>query len=219
MKNIHVLLCLVLLNSVCPMQANWKHVLALRAEGAKKNAPKFLASALATAVSIKLMRMPDKPLLNTGGILGIGVSSLSVIDALVQIWNYPADKASQQLLKAIKMGDAVAVEKYIQRGFDINRTGRPLSSEVSVDDHFTPMQAAAYYGNADILRLLIKHKAKIDAHSLPFAAQQGHAEAVKVLVEDGKANIYTGMSYATGQAREYLGQRYLAMDKQKPAQQ
>lgn len=235
MKNIRVLLCAVMLSSVCSMQADW----AVRAEAVKHYAGNLAISTLLTAVGGKLFKMardnqiPEEWFkISTVSwmydrkidfekicALGIFGGIFLGIQTLANIRNYPADKATQKLLQAIRAGDTATVERYIKRGVDINRAGQSLSSDVSIDDCFTPINAAAHHGKADIVRLLIKHNAKIDAYTLLIAAQAGHGDAVKALVEDGKANIYSAMSYAKDPAREYLGQCYLAMHKQQQSTQ
>ena len=69
----------------------------------------------------------------------------------------------------------------------------PASAHAVSGDGFTPLHLAAFFGHADVARLLVTHGADVDAHgtgwmtgtALHSAASARHAEVVEALLEAG----------------------------------
>jgi ankyrin repeat protein len=110
-------------------------------------------------------------------------SSLKVIQIFLD-WpatdvNVLNDKGESALMIAAIRGHTTLVGKLIQRGADVNKTG------------WAPLHYAASSGQLEIMRILLKHHAYIDAESpngttpLMMAAMYGTPEAVKLLIAEG----------------------------------
>ena len=86
------------------------------------------------------------------------------------------------LIVAVERGDRRAVENLLRDGADV---------EVRTPDGVTPLYAAAFHDQADLLRLLLKAGAKVDgraAHgrtALFAAAAEGRVNALEVLLNAG----------------------------------
>ena len=96
------------------------------------------------------------------------------------------DAFDNEFVHAATLGDLAAIKKGIATdGFDINVQNR---------DGFTALMEAAHHGHIDIVRTLVKAKAKVDVRNnrldtaLTEAAAIGHSETVQILLDAG-ANV------------------------------
>jgi len=86
------------------------------------------------------------------------------------------------LVSAIVAGDGPGVKGFLDAGADVNEKGA---------DGFTPLHWAAYYGKADMIRLLVSRGANVNVVSpqygtpLLIAASYGFTDAVKTLLAEG----------------------------------
>ena len=112
------------------------------------------------------------------GLLAIGVGAISG-------WTFesPATKpARPELIVAVERGDHAAVERLLKDRVDL---------EVRTPDGVTPLYAAAFRGNAKMIRVLVQAGARVDGHAahrrtpLFTAAAEGHLPAVEALLELG----------------------------------
>lgn len=89
-----------------------------------------------------------------------------------------AASAQDQLFKAVMMGDAVAVERALADGADVNAKNK---------HGLTPVLSAAHMGHKDIVRYLVSKGADIEAKdkrgrsAMTHAAHKGNTELMKVL--------------------------------------
>jgi uncharacterized protein len=121
------------------------------------------------------------------------------------------DLLNVSLLRAIQHGDLAAAAHLLDRGADVNtmarlslsaadlpetRTWRRLEWEASKG--ITPLRLAAWYGRADLARLLLDRGADIDAGErwqtpVVIAAMQEHEALTRMLLDRG-ADILQGGS-------------------------
>lgn len=141
----------------------------------------------AVTVNTLLQRGFDVNTTNAQGehalVLALREPSLKVLDVLihwpkVNIEVRTANDESPLMLAAIK-GLTSVCEELIAKDADVNKPG------------WTPLHYAATHGHLDVIRLLLKHHAYIDAQSpngttaLMMAAHYGTPQAVQLLLEAG----------------------------------
>ncbi|MCP4132468.1 MAG: hypothetical protein GY754_15960 [bacterium] len=88
-------------------------------------------------------------------------------------------------LKAAKSGKTAVVKSYLTRGMNPNIS----MAAPGVDPNHTPLMLSAKYGHAEIVKLLIKHKAYVNLPNkkdgnktaLKYAQSRGHGNIVKIL--------------------------------------
>ena len=61
---------------------------------------------------------------------------------------------------------------------------------------------AAYYGNLEVVKLLLADKRVNPAAAIKVASRKGNVEIIKLLLEDGRANPSSGNNYAIRKASE-----------------
>lgn len=91
--------------------------------------------------------------------------------------------SEENLFKAVLSGDIKVVKDFIEKGENVNEK----------DDHFgiSPLHLAAFYGRTEIVKLLLKNKADINAKDkegetpLLAALAGGHAGLGELLVNKG----------------------------------
>ncbi|MFC5523364.1 ankyrin repeat domain-containing protein [Polaromonas jejuensis] len=149
----------------------------------------FIAVKQDDAGKIKelLARGFDANTVDPGGQSGLYMAlrepSLKVAQVLID-WpktdvNQLNPKDESPLMLAALKGHQALVEKLIEKGADVNKTG------------WTPLHYAASAGQTDIIALLLDNSAYIDAESpngttpLMMAAMYGTPEAVKRLLQEG----------------------------------
>lgn len=145
----------------------------------KRDDPRTVANLLARGF--------DANTLDPAGLHGLFVAvrepSPKVADVLIR-WpktnvEFRTAKDESPLMLAALNGHLELVQKLVERGADINKTG------------WTPLHYAATNGHLDIMSLLLERHAYIDAESpngttpLMMAAQYANAAAVKLLLEAG----------------------------------
>ena len=105
---------------------------------------------------------------------------------------------------AAERGDAEAVRRLLEGGAKVDQpvppgwTPKRNPSKVPAERYVgaTPLYVAAQGGHAEVVTLLLKNNANVDAVDnegrtpLYFATQEGHAEVVRILLSNG-ANVYT----------------------------
>ena len=94
------------------------------------------------------------------------------------------------------LGESTVVERLLQARAD------PEAVPSKDDGHKTPLVCAAMVGNAEIVRLLVKYKANVQATdtlkriALHLGALWGHAQVVEVLVQaKADVNAQDGVGY------------------------
>ncbi len=98
----------------------------------------------------------------------------------------PGEKDIKLMFGCIVEGSVDAVRHLLENDKDGH-----LSANVMDPTGFLPMNAAAFYGQVEIMKLLLEKGAKLDAKDqrdytpLMAAAMQGRAEAVSFLLEQG----------------------------------
>uniref|UniRef100_A0A6S8FAZ7 Uncharacterized protein n=1 Tax=Aplanochytrium stocchinoi TaxID=215587 RepID=A0A6S8FAZ7_9STRA len=96
---------------------------------------------------------------------------------------------TQDLIEAAANGNLKKVQDLINQGVSVNRFVGFLESLHVYD--WTPLHAAAAFGQVRILTELLKSGAEVDAcrvellTPLILAADEGHTEIVKLLIENG----------------------------------
>ena len=101
---------------------------------------------------------------------------------------------SNSFIESVDNSDIVAVKLFLEAG---------MNADAKNDAGETALQAAVIEGHADIVKLLIKHDANVNAASdtgsvtpLHYAAGNGHADIVKLLIDHGAdINVKDGGGY------------------------
>ncbi len=106
------------------------------------------------------------------------------------------DAQNEEFNKATPLHAAVTKGQYDFAEFLLTRGANPDLRDVH---GLTPLHFAAYCGQEHIARLLLKHKAAVDARAteglnkgntpLFGAAEGGHVDIMKILIEEGKADV------------------------------
>lgn len=142
--------------------------------------------------------------------------------AIVAITNGGDDGGDQQLLTAAQSGDMDGVRARVAAGANVNLRARadaslyPSLSGGSTSFDVSPLAAAAEYGQADTVRLLMDNGAAVDMGStdgvspLYAASAKGHLEVVRLLLSGG-ANV------EAGRPKECFTPLYIACAKGKTA--
>jgi outer membrane protein assembly factor BamB len=125
----------------------------------------------------------------------------------------PADDLGEELRRAAKAGDAAAVEALLSRGADVNAK-TPYGA--------TALSFAADKGHAEVVRVLLKHKAAVDvqdtfyqATPMSWAYMRGHADVLKLLVEAGAPGADEYLRIAAGAGKAPLVRAVLETGKVK----
>lgn len=139
------------------------------------------------AVQALLQRGFDPNTLDERGqsalVLALQAPSPKVAEALIRLAQTQIelrnDKDESPLMLAALRGQKSLVELLIWRDADVNKTG------------WTPLHYAASAGHVEVIKLLLKHSAYIDAESpskttpLMMAAMYGNPQSVELLLEEG----------------------------------
>ncbi|HZW61948.1 MAG TPA: ankyrin repeat domain-containing protein [Candidatus Babeliales bacterium] len=193
-------------------------------EGVKKNSME-LCIALASCIGCKMLCNSPKNQNAQMAVVAGAFGVLLLVDSVGNIIKWPKQKATQDLLLAIDKGDVAKAKEYLQHGADANQCNGYYVNSITLEHYCdsTPLYFASAKGNAQMVKMLLKHNANVNQQvngqtPLYIAAARGNGEVVKVLVEDGKADIWqTGfnnkniLQVATGSARKYLAAYYAAM--------
>ncbi|CAG8513923.1 712_t:CDS:10, partial [Ambispora leptoticha] len=112
--------------------------------------------------------------------------------------NYTEEDASE-LFRVISNNDFEGIQQFfsIHPNFDVNKLWHSGKQDFTDDDFtWSPLHCAAYHGNKNIIRFLIKHGADVElqdtwysATPLAWAAFGGDFEATRFLVEEFGADI------------------------------
>lgn len=97
------------------------------------------------------------------------------------------------LYYAAEGGNELLVEALLERGAPVDAPDADSAGDLSFQavNFNSPLQAAAEKGKTEIVHLLLKHKPWVDHRccdspsALGFAAEAGHVEIVKMLLEAG----------------------------------
>jgi ankyrin repeat protein len=99
-----------------------------------------------------------------------------------------------ELIRASGQGDIATVRKLLEKGAHVNTRDN--------ESGWTPLMAAALSGNTDIVKLLVRRKADVNAQEkfswtpLMIASRSGHSDIVRVLLEAGAGvNAKTSTGY------------------------
>lgn len=145
-----------------------------------------------------------------------------LLDILVKYGNNP--DGIPTLHYAIKMQDAEAVKLLLKHGVDANSHSQ-FTKDYEFHEPLTALEYAAYYGNLDIMNILINHGAKVNPElkfdsngylnkeesnriltPLFFAAQNNQPKAIQLLVRRG-AKINPFIEYGNN-ANVYVKDRF-----------
>ncbi len=121
----------------------------------------------------------------------------------------------ERLHQAARDGDLEQVKKLIAQGADVNASNG--------DEKWTPLLAAAKAGHADVINVLLKNGAKVDAGSysytpLYYAIWSKDAQAVRALISGGadvnakNENGWTPLHYAAREGHKEIVELLLAHD-------
>ncbi|KAG2186273.1 hypothetical protein INT43_002711 [Umbelopsis isabellina] len=108
------------------------------------------------------------------------------------------DKAqSSPLTLAAKYGRVHNVELLLEMlKSNTNDESAKIADTTMLNQKWTPLHYAAYYGRPEICSTLIKYGASVESQDsrtkstpLHFAATQGNTECIRVLIEDGKVDV------------------------------
>ena len=118
-----------------------------------------------------------------------------LLSAVSPASNTPRDLAIDYmaLYYASENGDTLLVDALLQRGAPVDAPPVNSAGELSYHAvHFnSPLQAAAENGDLEIVRMLLEHDPWVDHRccdgptALGYAAEAGHREIAKVLLEAG----------------------------------
>src|SRR5262249_37459541 len=110
-----------------------------------------------------------------------------------------ASEVKEEFLAAARKGDAKTVETLLAKGVEVN-----TKTEYGV----TALMYAADKGHLDVVKVLLKHKADVNAKdnfygatALTWAAYRGHAKIVQSLLEAGTTGVDRALTMAVPAGR------------------
>jgi Ankyrin repeat len=120
------------------------------------------------------------------------VSTLSIIFFILLVAGLAG--CSNRFYRTIEKGNESQSRQLIQNGSDINSNSYCMNCYPGGE---TPLEHAARYGQAGIVKMLIERGARLDGDELIFAAGGGNTDILKLLIAAGDSiNNRAGISFA-----------------------